>query len=176
LLSAHQRDDRKDAWIQLDQILKMEEIKTRQRAREKEIKEGDHNMAYLFAKANQMKREKTISCLKQGDAIFSENKDMVVHARQFYKSLFREEPKTKIKLDEEFWDVSERVTQEEKDALEGDMTEEEIFQAIKESYAQESPGLDGFSFLFYQRFWSTIREDFMVLVRAFHEGNYDRTS
>jgi hypothetical protein len=56
------------------------------------------------------------------------------------------------------------------------MTEEEIFQAIKESYAQESPGLDGFSFLFYQRFWSTIREDFMVLVRAFHEGNYDRTS
>jgi hypothetical protein len=90
--------------------------------------------------------------LKQGEAIFSENKDMVVHARQFYKSLFGEKPKTNIKLDEEFWDVLERVTQEERDALEADMTEDEIFQAIKESYVEGSSSPSGLSFLFYQRF------------------------
>jgi hypothetical protein len=114
---------------------------------------------------------KNISCLKQGDAIFSKNKDMVDHARQFYKTLFGEEPRANIKLDEELWDVEERVTQVENDTLEAKMTEEEIFQAIKGSYAKGSLGPDGFSFLFYYKFWSIIKGDFMALVREFNKGD-----
>jgi hypothetical protein len=94
---------------------------------------------------------------------------MVDHARHFYKTLFWEEPRANIKLDEEFWEVVERVTQEENDILEAEMTEEEIFQAIKGSYAEGSPGPDGFSFLFYYKFWSIIQGDFMALVREFNK-------
>jgi hypothetical protein len=48
--------------------------------------------------------------------------------------------------------------------------EGEIKKAIDSSYAEGAPGPDGFSFLFYQKFWSVIKTDFMALVRSFERG------
>jgi hypothetical protein len=45
-----------------------------------------------------------------------------------------------------------RVTPEEIELLEAELTEEEIFHAIKGSYAEGSPIRDGFFFLFYHKF------------------------
>jgi hypothetical protein len=59
-LSSQERDKRKAGWVHFDEILKMEEIKVRQRAREREIKEGDRNTTFFFAKVNQRKRKKHI--------------------------------------------------------------------------------------------------------------------
>jgi hypothetical protein len=53
------------AWSkELDEIWKIEEIKAWQRAKEKEIKEGDWSTSYFFALANYKKRKKEISCLE----------------------------------------------------------------------------------------------------------------
>jgi hypothetical protein len=54
--------------------------------------------------------------------------------------------------------------------LEASLTEEEIKKAIDGSYAEGAPGPDGFSFLFYQKFWHVIKIDFMALVRGFEKG------
>jgi hypothetical protein len=57
-----------------------------------------------------------------------------------------------------FWDREEKITPEENESLEAEITEDEIFHLIKGSYEEGSPGLDGFSFLFYHKFWATIKK------------------
>jgi hypothetical protein len=83
------------------------------------------------------------------------------------KKLFGAKPRPNIKLDLGFWEEEEKVTPEENETLEAEFSVEEIFTAIRDSYAEEASGHDGFSFLFYQKFWPTIKGDFMAMVRSF---------
>jgi hypothetical protein len=69
---------------------------------------------------------------------------------------------------------------EENEMLKASLIEEEIKKVIDDSYAEEAPSLDVFSFLFYQKFWHVIKTDFMTPVRDFEKGevnvvriNYD---
>lgn len=95
---------------------------------------------------------------------------MLEYAVNFYDILFGEEQRSGVKLDEDFWEEEEKVTQAENDILEAKITEEEIKEAIFGSYVEGAAGPDGFSFLFYQKFWEIIKADFMALVREFEKG------
>jgi hypothetical protein len=68
------------------------------------------------------------------------------------------------------------MTQDENEQLEKGISKEEVKKDIAGSYADGAPGPDGFSFLFYQKFWEVIRRDFIALIRGFEKGeiNIDR--
>jgi hypothetical protein len=107
-------EKRKDALSTLEKIWMMEEIKAKQRAREKKIKEGDKNTAYFFfAKASQKKRKKSVHCLDNDGTMLTDNKSMLYHALEFYKNLFKEEDRRDISLDENFWEDTKNVTRRE---------------------------------------------------------------
>jgi hypothetical protein len=63
-----------------------------QRSRDKEIKEGDKNA----------EEKKTISSLEENGTMFSDNDGMLKHAVYFYKTLFGEETRDSIRLDDAF--------------------------------------------------------------------------
>jgi hypothetical protein len=156
--------------LKLDKSWRVEETKAWQRFRDRDIKDGDQNTTYFFAKANQRKRKKIISCLKDNDNVFSDNDSMLKHVVHFYKNLFCKEKKENIRLDENFWDEDDMIFSEENELLEAELIEEEIKKAIDESYVAGAPGPDGLSFLFYQKFGPLIKSDLMSMVKGFERG------
>lgn len=95
---------------ELEGIWAVDEIKAKQRSRDRNIREGDRNTAYFQAIANQRKRKKNILALKGPNGLISENEEMLELAADFYKSLFGHQAKPDIHLDEGFWEEEKVVT------------------------------------------------------------------
>jgi hypothetical protein len=129
--------------------------------------ERDKNIPDFFAKANQRRRRKIIANLEDNGVLLTDNSSMIKHATEFYKKLFGKENRDNFRLDDSFWREEEKVSYEDNLALEVEFTEEEIKIAIEGSYAKGALGPDGFSFMFYQKFWHVIKKDFMTLIRGF---------
>jgi hypothetical protein len=170
-ISDQELSRRKNLREEIERVWKVEEIRSRQRSRERDIKEGDQNTAYFFAKANYRKRKKTIVSLEEDGMTYDKTESMSKHATEFYKKLFGQEPRENLRLDENFWEEDEKVSNEENQLLQVEFSEEEIKTAIDASYTEGAPGPDGFSFMFYQKFWKTIKGDFMDLVKGFESGD-----
>ena len=156
---------------EIEKLLKQEDIKACQRCRDRYIKEGDRNTAHFHAIANQRRRKKQIAILDGPCGPVKRTKDMLGVAADFYKSLFVAEDRSNMSLGPNFWDPIDLVTSEENDTLQKPFSIDEIKEAVFGSYAGGAPGPDGFSFLFYQRFWDLIKFDLMALVRDFEKGD-----
>jgi hypothetical protein len=87
--------------------------------------------------------------------------------------LFRKEDRGDFSLVGDFWDGDDVISAMEYRILESPFSEEEIKLAIFSCYREGSPGPDGLPFLFYQKFWSLLKEDLLALFSDFHRGKLD---
>jgi hypothetical protein len=51
--------------------------------------------------------------------------------------------------------------------------EKEVTEAVFSCYPEGAPRPDGLPFLFFQKFWVVVKEDFMKLIKGFQEGKLD---
>lgn len=98
---------------------------------------------------------------------------MLQLAVDFCKKLFGPEEKLDISLDNNFWNFEDLVTDEENALLDQPFTEEEVKEVVFTSYAEGAPGPYGFPFLFYQKFWDTIKGDLLRLFKDFNCNKAD---
>jgi len=172
-ISNLEREEMARTLDQLDDIWRMEEIKARQRSRDRDVKEGDRNTAYFHAVANQRRRKKAINALEGPDGLVEDTSSMLNLALEYYGKLFGFEPSLCFKLGDSFWKEEEKVSEEENALLEVDFSEEEVKEVVFGSYAEGASGPDGLPFLFYQRFWELIKMDLMGLFNAFGKGEFN---
>lgn len=136
-LSDVEKSRMKELSIEINRYWALEEIKIRQSSRDRNIVEGDRNTSYFQAVAN---------CL-MGPVGLVYNSIMLKIVVDFHKSLFGKEETLEVKLNEGFWDESEKVTEEDNAMLQAPFSQEKIKEALFSCYAEGAPGPDGLSFL-----------------------------
>ena len=158
---------------ELKKIWLQEEIRAKQRSRDRNIKEGDRNTAYFHAVANQRRRKTLIHSLDGPNGPVTEVDEMLKVASDFYKDLFKKENPSGFSLQNIFFSASEKVSPAENELLEAPFSETEVKEAIFSSYPDGAPSSDGIPFLFYQHFWDLVKNDLLDLFQAFHRGELD---
>jgi hypothetical protein len=154
----------------LKKLLREEEIKCRQRAKEKDLKEGDVNTRYFHLKASGRRKKNYILVLQNnGEEIYGES-DLIKHVTDFYKQLFG--PSTVSSLNLNGIDCKQ-LTEEDRHELTKPFDLEEIKRVVFEMKHNKAAGPDGFPAEFYQLFWDTIKEDLKETFDKFHDENLD---
>jgi hypothetical protein len=147
-----------------------EEIKWYQRAKVKELLEGDSNTKYFQLRANGKHRKTRFFQLQHDETIIEGEDALSAYVTNYYKDLFSAPSGSSCTLDEARVEDINQVSEEENNLLIRSFTEEEVREAVFQMEHNKAPGPNGFPAEFYQACWDIIKDDLMAMFFEFHAG------
>jgi hypothetical protein len=169
-LSSNELQARRECQDCLSQVIKEKASYWKQRSKFRAIKESDANTAFHHAQASVRLRCNNIRCVEvQGEVIF--NHDGKVQAlTNFFRSIIGQPGSSTWSFDINsiFQDQHHPSGQ-----LTAPFTEQETLAALKAMDRNSAPGPDGFGPSFYRAAWSSIKQEVMAFLSAFHDGRAD---
>jgi len=154
----------------LAELLREEELKWYQRAKTRDLLEGDANTKYFQLVASGKHRKTRIFQLDQEEGVICGDTELKKYITKYYKNLFGPSRGTYVSMDESRRDDIPQVSSEENDLLIQKFSEVEVKEAIFQMEHNKAPGPYGFPSEFYQAFWHVIKDDLMALFEDFHNG------
>jgi len=149
--------------VRITQQLREEEIKWFQRAKTKNLLEGDNNTKYFQMVANGKRRKTRIHQLEQEGRVIEGHENLKVFITKYYKELFGSSQRNDFSLHESQTEGIPQISEDENKFLIEEFTEKEVREAVFQMKHNKSPGPDGFSVEFLQIFWSLIKDDLMAM-------------
>lgn len=110
ILSDDEKSRTKELYVEINRYCTSEEIKIRQRSRDRCILESDRNTTYFQAVANQRSRKKEVKCLMGPTGLVYDKKGILNIAVEFSKTLFAKEDRGEVNLGDIFWVDNDKVT------------------------------------------------------------------
>jgi mannosylglycoprotein endo-beta-mannosidase len=151
-------------------LASLERVRLRQRARIRDLQEGDANSKYFHMKANARRRKHLIPLLKSGDRTASSLDDKLELAREHFMSIMGSVPSRSRLLNLESLNLR-RLSPEEASALEAPFTCDEVRKVIMDLPSDRAPGPDGFSGSFFKLCWEIIADDLMLALCHLSRGH-----
>jgi hypothetical protein len=164
-------DQEKQANIDLENALNMEELYWRDKARTKWHCDGDRNTAYFHRIAKIKQTTKKISSLRINDNIVTDPSLIASHVVNHFTALFSTNNHVQ---DNSFIEdtIPHLVTDSINNLLTMLPSSAEIHQAVFSLNKQSAPGPDGFGAFFYQTYWEIVSKDVIDAVSQFFTSNW----
>uniref|UniRef100_A0A803TF39 Reverse transcriptase domain-containing protein n=1 Tax=Anolis carolinensis TaxID=28377 RepID=A0A803TF39_ANOCA len=111
-----------------------------------------------LAKKLRKKREATVvTKLKEADKIYTQEEEIRNNFAKFYKKLYQDEQINKERITEYIGQCNiQRISEEQREELNKEITEGEIIKAIKSMKTNKAPGPDGLTAIYYKTFQNEI--------------------
>ena len=141
------------------------------RSRVQWLIEGEKPTNYFCGLENKNYVDKTIKkVINEDQNTITDQKEILDEVRTYYKKLFSNQDKDLQDIDLNDIiknDNVKRLSEVEKQSIEGDITIIELGDALKNMNNNKSPGSDGFPADFYKVFWSKLK---YFIFRAINES------
>lgn len=133
----------------------------KQRSRTNWLNDGDKNTTFFKIRASKRRDKKLIECLEKEDGnVIKDPESIMKEFLLHYSSLVSASADySSLDWDEAMSQVQPKVSDSMNAMLSQPFTAEEISRALFQMNPDKSPGIDGFSPVFYQKFWTHIKED-----------------
>ncbi|GKA35749.1 RNA-directed DNA polymerase, eukaryota, partial [Tanacetum coccineum] len=148
----------------LQEIDKLQAMETAQKAKIKWCIEGDENSSFFHGMLNKKRSQLSIrGIMVNGSWI----EDPFMVKREFYHHFSKRFAKPDIQRAHLVMEYLNTITLEQQVDLECEVSKEELKNAVWDCGIDKSPGLDGFTFGFYRRYWNIIEIDVFEAVKCF---------
>ena len=175
-LSEQKQLDDMTELISVQDKIKYFELKefngARIRAKVQEIEQGERCTSYFVNLEKQKASNKIMqSLLSEDGRLVNTQEEILKVTTNFYQNLYTSETTDDLAQDYLLNNLTETLTDEDRDTVEGEITLDELFTAIKSFANSKSPGCDGLTAEFYQTFFNVIGTDLVEVINdGFNRG------
>lgn len=138
--------------------------------KQEEYEENEKCSAFFFKKMKSRDKRGVITKLEKDGKMIEGRENMLKVVKEYYEDLFRKEKLEGEKGDFFLKTIKKRLTGEERDRLEGEVTVDEAYSVIKGMKANKVPGIDGLTKEFYETFWGVVGIHLLGVFKEITEG------